>query len=149
MENRIIKFRAWDKVMNDFVPEKYICLTADGTCENNSTENCSFDPKYWELMQFAGLLDCDGNEIFEGDIIEGESYLYGYQLHDGKQFKYKGVVKFQTQCDVGLCWVVDDGSGCWNLNQTVHRNAIDYSTGKIIGNIYQNPNGFAEAGGQN
>lgn len=44
--------------------------------------------------------------------------------------------------DVGLCWVVDDGSGCWDLNQTVHRNAIDYSTGKITGNIYQNPNGL-------
>lgn len=96
--------------------------------------------------QLTGLLDRNGKEIYEGDVIKGKSYLYGHQLKpDGKQFDYKGVVEFQTQCDVGLCWVVSDGSGSWNLNKTVHRNEIDYCTGVIIGNIFDDPELINEA----
>lgn len=91
------------------------------------------------VREFTGLHDKNGLEIYEGDIIEGQSYLYGYELKDNKQFYYKGIVEFETQCDVGLCWIVNNGSGSWNLNQTVHRNMIDYCTGQVIGNIYENP----------
>jgi uncharacterized phage protein (TIGR01671 family) len=128
--NREIKFRSWDE------SQKYMAYQGTPDLETIQSFMHHFGDK--ELMQFTGLLDCDGKEIFEGDIIEGVSYLYGYQLHENKQFKYNGVVKFQTQCDVGLCWVVDYGGGWWNLKQTVHRNSIDYSTGKVIGNVFEN-----------
>ncbi len=129
--NREIKFRAWDE------SQKYMAYQGTPDLETIQSFMHHFGDK--ELMQFTGLLDCNGKEIYEGDVIEGVSYLYGYQLQpNGNQFKYAGVVRFQTQCDVGLCWVVDDGSGCWNLKQTVHRNSIDYSTGQIIGNVFEN-----------
>jgi hypothetical protein len=83
-------------------------------------------------------------EIYENDILKGISYLYGYELASGKQFDYYGYVKWQDQCDVGLCWTLDNGGGAWNLNQLVHRNMIDYCTGEIVGNMHENPNMFLE-----
>ena len=106
-----------------------------------------YDPAYFSVVvdpetvgQFTGLLDKNGIKIFEGDIIDGESYLYKHQLKpNGEQFHFRGVVEFETQCDVGLCYVLTDKNGSWNLNQTVHRNQIDFCTGIIIGNIHDNP----------
>ncbi|TQR29412.1 YopX family protein [Brevibacillus brevis] len=94
--------------------------------------------------QFTGLQDKNGREIYEGDIIQGTTYLYGHQLKTGRQFDYLGVVEWGTQADVGLCWQVSNKQGSWELRQTVHRNDIDYCTGDIIGNIYENPE-FLEA----
>lgn len=90
--------------------------------------------------QFTGLLDCDGNEIYEGDILKGRTFLHVYDLPDGEQFDYEGFVEWGSQCDVGLCWQLTDleKTGSWWLKKTVHRIAVDYSTGRIIGNIHDN-----------
>lgn len=122
-------------------PIPYIfSLDSDADCWEDMNEEDDFKEVIPETLgQFTGLTDKNGVKIFEGDIIEGKSYLYGHQLKNGNQFDYKGVVEFQTQCDVGLCWVVSNEKGSWNLNQTVHRNQIDFCTGTIIGNIHDNP----------
>ncbi|MFF0831001.1 YopX family protein [Brevibacillus sp. NPDC003359] len=91
------------------------------------------------LRQFTGLRDRNGKEIYEGDIIKGTTYLYAHELKNGKQFDYFGAVEWGSQADVGLCWLVSDKQGSWELRQTVHRNDIDYCTGEVIGNIYENP----------
>ena len=98
-----------------------------------------FSVELESVGQFTGLLDKNGKEIYEGDIIKGTTYLYGYELKNGRQFDYFGVVEWGTQADVGLCWQVSDKQGSWELRQTVHRNDIDYCTGEVIGNIYENP----------
>ena len=89
--------------------------------------------------QYTGLKDKNCKDIYEGDVLKGTSYLYGYQLANGKQFDYLGFVEWQSQCDVGLCYQLTDvEGGSWNLNQVVHRNDIDYCTGEIIGNVFEN-----------
>lgn len=136
---REIKFRAWDKenkAMRYGAEQAY-----NGHWQMNDIQyfgQLINNPKY-ELMQFTGLLDKNGKEIYEGDVIGGTSYLYGYELKNGRQFDYFGVVEWGAQADVGLCWMVSNKQGSWELRQTVHRNDIDYCTGEIIGNIYENP----------
>lgn len=75
----------------------------------------------WELMQFTGLLDSKGNEIYEGDILANP---------DG----YKGKASIVKWNDEGAYFHVFRGetsSGYTLKGET--------SRAEIIGNIYENP----------
>ncbi|MED1801808.1 YopX family protein [Brevibacillus porteri] len=145
---RVIKFRAWDPdrekmmhpmVLNWWQDEGTLAFRSEFIDKEEPHECTSKYLDEVELLQYTGLRDRNGKEIYEGDIIKGTTYLYGHELKNGRQFDYFGVVEWGSQADVGLCWLVSDKQGSWNLQQTVHRNDIDYCTGEVIGNIYENP----------
>ena len=119
MKQRTIKFRAWDKVNKRMlqVDKMYWNLAQDKICII-----CLLDEKHeialavdeFILLQYTGLKDKNGVEIYEGDVV-----ACGYWQDDYKKVE-KNVVVFE------------DG-------HFQNANTFDALTEiEIIGNIYEN-----------
>jgi uncharacterized phage protein (TIGR01671 family) len=111
MKNREIKFRAFHKHLNEMLTpnqwHNYGAKIVGGVLES---EDCI-------LMQFTGLTDKHGKEIYEGDIIHSDQWQPStYQIcYDRGAFYIAGADKHE---------VAD----------------IKYAEGfKVIGNIHENP----------
>lgn len=104
---RTIKFRTYSESKKDWV---YF----------NGIYNMP-DPDYvGDDYQFTGLLDKNGKEIYDGDIISRGGNIF--TVHFGK-------------CAFGLSRVDTNGSFASSFEFNYEGN----ETGEIIGNIYENP----------
>ena len=123
---RDIKFRVWDnnlKVL--YTPEMD---KEEKNLWRISANGGDFTHSYDDgiLMQYTGLKDKNGKEIYEGDLIHVEEYYSG----DIRIKAYNGVVEF------------DDGAFCINsihANEELNEATIYNYQIEIIGNIYKNP----------
>jgi hypothetical protein len=104
---RTIKFRAWDTRFNDM---HYYADVRTWHLNTPDLEECT-------LMQYTGLLDKNGKEIYEGDIV-----LWG-GIHNR-------VVKWEPY---GYSPWACDGEGDHDCHAGWHVES------EIIGNIYDNP----------
>lgn len=150
---REIKFRGWDSIN-----KKMIYLKERG-CEswrifndgsfsilNNLSENAYFiesDPLNTNiLLQYTGLKDCQGKEIYEGDIIVMSNQ---YPYYDEGELNYVAVVEWihSSWQYVLKCVNPSRSRGISNdLNYYLNNDDLEENSKikyKVIGNIYENP----------
>lgn len=116
---RAIKFRAWDKELkemiygDDYIGSEQIACALEVIMHGG----CDEWTEQIEIMQFTGLHDKNGKEIYEGDIVE---HFNGVQVVE---------------------WCEDNASFQMNLNDNVFDQELFWDGLKVevIGNIYENP----------
>ncbi|MCM3241303.1 YopX family protein [Cytobacillus oceanisediminis] len=142
---REIKFRAWDNVdfkmyytgeennihfyfdSTTIIAERFKDIYVD-TPEGDRYPDVGYEKlEHLKYMQYTGLKDKNGKEIFEGDIVERNVLAFG------EVRTFIGQVKM-FEC----AWWIDTESAAVPLWDEMHEL-------KIIGNIYENPELLEEA----
>ena len=125
------KFRAWDSIKKEMFKDTF-AITESGQVVVVEQEFVTSIPDYvfvdhLIVMQSTGLLDKNGKEIFEGDIIR-------YNID---------VVDIKRHPTLGFYTVLDGREGFFGDGMSIddfEEDAKEFSkTAEIIGNIYENP----------
>ena len=131
----IPKFRAWDKHSQKMFANDELIIWNNNVYANDSKKLTCNNLKGWSiddeyLMQSTGMVDKNGKEIFEGDIVRTTRFL-GRADEIGGFYEYEkdyvGVVEVLEGS-----WVIDTGSVAVRL-----WSEIDES--EVLGNVYENP----------
>ena len=117
---REIKFRAWDKENEKMMKVSSLSLENKEIAVKENRTYHFFRMQNLELMQYTGLKDKNGKEIYEGDILffrdENMKYIVVWQ---DAAFIIKSIEirKYSEK----MCWLDDTEICC-----------------EIVGNIYEN-----------
>lgn len=125
---REIKFRAFDtenKEMLEVQELDYEDSWNGQPMVRTTMYNDYFDTEEMILMQYTGLKDKNGVEIYEGDIVQARYF------EDSTSEKY--VVKYDTDRAGFFPFACGDGCGCCETD------VISVTYVEILGNIYDNP----------
>ena len=118
---RIIKFRAWDELNQEIVYEK----TGIFSGGKSSWEILKL---YENVMQFTGLHDKNGKEIYEGDILNvGENLVCEIVYVDKNVEDYGDEIHCAFHAKVYI------------HNKTIPLDSYLKNNCEIIGNIHENP----------
>jgi len=128
--SREIKFRAFVKKLKWMLPVENInfavkTVEVDLTSGNGDYSEYDFDEI--ELIQFTGLKDKNGKEIYEGDIVKN---LYVSPL-DNKEKSHIWVVEYET----GMYWLR-------HINKMKHYDSslfLKFTRIEVVGNVHENP----------
>ena len=123
---RGIKFRAWDKIKEEMLSFGELLLLQTELIQDGMDGYTFLEDGDLVIMQYTGLKDIEGQEIYEGDIVEGEI------IFQGRTMEIKGRIGYNHCRYVVLeynCLLYEfsnqfDGKGKYI---------------KIIGNKYENP----------
>ena len=119
LSSRLLKFRAW------YEKEKYMAI--QGTPDLETLQSFMFHFGDNVLMQFTGLYDKNGKEIYEGDIV---TYKRSVGNWTGKFMTTTHKVIFTEEINA---FVMEYGSSYIKLRKHW---GYEY---EVIGNIFENP----------
>lgn len=127
----IPKFRAWDKRKNVMRDVAVLHFTKNGKTNFieywiNPTELKSYHVRNIDLMQSTGLIDRNGVEIFEGDVVAVENHPF--------QRKEDSSAGMEIEGDYVVGWNQHDLT--WCAGDLLLARLKPYV--RVIGNIYEN-----------
>jgi uncharacterized phage protein (TIGR01671 family) len=124
---REIKFRAWNgEFMHYPMAESYV-VRFDGVVRKFNAITQKYTTQEWELMQYTGLKDKYGKEVYEGDIVKTP-------LNNICEIKWAEVIE-EWRGDIFKY----TGFGLRNIKYNKMYHLDDVESFEIIGNIYANP----------
>ena len=128
LANRILKFRAWTKEQNRMIKVFGFNehLVFEQTWDSPSIKENIFEIEDFHIMQFTGLVDKNGTEIYEGDIIKR---IIGFQGNENISFD---LISFHGAHFSATRFSPDLRTEGFLGNWTFH-------TMEIIGNYFENP----------
>lgn len=120
---RKIKFRAWNE-SSKTMTTPYLWINN----ENMAGQRLVDAPTH-QLMQFTGLHDKNGREIYEGDIVKAHSFVF-----DGGEgdLCFTGVVTFTHD----FCFGIKADRSTYAFFETSH---FEEPCIEVIGNIHETP----------
>ena len=114
--NREIKFRVWDEKHNQWDTSPVTIHPAESVVKQGRV-----------IQQFTGLKDKHGKEIYDGDIVEYNSWTTG-----SYGSKFTGEIRLREETAGFTLFDKADGN-----EQILWREEQDYLV--VIGNIFENP----------
>jgi len=122
---RTIKFRVWDKTNKKIIKLNWSIINLGFVDKDNRRVCVTPKSPFYKFMQFTGLKDKNGKEIYEGDVI-----IINYGATEKEEHRYEGEVFYND-------------AGYWVKTKIVGYNKVSLTDGadlEIIGNIHENKN---------
>lgn len=111
------KFRAWDKDAGRWALPDDMPINTEG-------EYFELGGEWLHIMQFTGLKDMNGTEIYEGDRV---------RFWTGLNEEFLGEVKFVDGCFDIVC----ENAGKYNTLRDYLKVYVGNHAVKVIGNVYE------------
>src|SRR3984957_7826238 len=131
------KFRGWDKVKKIMVydfNDYFICM------QDGELEVANYDEGYTiELMEYIGVPDKTGKQVFEGDIMQciddsGEKTIFVCEYGIARRIMQSGI-----EVDIpSFYFLKSDGRKSFPIVKN-YIGKHDLQIIEIVGNIYENP----------
>ena len=112
MKNRVIKFRVWDG--EKMLDNNHFTILNHLEEDGGTVQAATVEDKDCTLLQYTGLKDKNGEEIFESDIVEFSDW------RDDEPIKVNAIIEYKGGAFYPICTAPDE-------------------LFEIIGNIYENP----------
>ncbi|MFJ6415052.1 YopX family protein [Terribacillus saccharophilus] len=134
-----IKYRTWNKIEKRWADHNEQMSEVNVGAAVNPPSVLTIGSEKYDLQLFTGLMDKNGKEIYEGDIISfpdmGEE---GYEYKEGFDFTNTAAVTFENGRFELTNFRSNNSAVLEEMNSESHEDFINvFKSSEVISNIYE------------